>query len=254
VVRTTLDDAAVEMKSLATASEAVRQERMRELLEGAMRAANHAVFERGQRDRSNHGMGTTLEVVAIVKGQAFIAHAGDSRTYLVRDGSAQQVTFDHTVAQVMRRAGTISPEEAEVSPMRSVLSNAVGISVHLTVDHAVVELQPGDRLLMCTDGLYEYFAPDELSAALSDRPAAAALDALIEGARSRGGADNITGIIVEHVVEHVVDAAAPLELDEDAPTTPISVPVDTPPRPLDGVADGAVSALIEQGLRESSQP
>jgi serine/threonine protein phosphatase PrpC len=166
----------------------------------------------------------------------------------MRAGEARLLTTDHTVAQAMRRAGTISPAEADVSPMRSVLSNAVGISPHLTVDHATVELADEDRLLISSDGLYDYFDGDELAAAVTQQSPASALELLIEAARERGGHDNITGVIVDLPV-----AASPLDFD-DAPTSPISVPLEAPPQPLADATDGVVSALVEQALRESSQP
>jgi protein phosphatase len=250
VVRVALEDASPQLASFATAPTRAGREEIRLLLEQAVRAANHAVLARSQRELDKHGMGTTLEVALVLAGEAFVSHVGDSRTYLMRDEAAVQATIDHTVAQVMRRAGTLSPEEADTSPMRSVLSNAIGISADVAVDHVHLRLRPGDRLLLCSDGLYEYFTPNELAAWVSHHPGEAALAGLIDQACSRGGSDNITGIVVEVPLA----SAAPEEVLDDAPTSPISLPPDTAPTPIVAVADDALSAFVEQALREASGP
>ncbi len=192
------------------------------LLENALHEANDEVYRRGQCETDKENMGTTLDVVLIAGGEAFVAHVGDSRVYLIRDGQAQVQTDDHTMAQLYRRAGTLSDEEAEVSPMRAVLANAIGVTPDVTVDHCHVVLRPGDRLLLCTDGMYEYFADQELSPPVADCAAADALDWLIAEACKRGGHDNITGM----VIEVGAPAAAPQEALDDAITAPFELPVE----------------------------
>jgi protein phosphatase len=143
-------------------------------------------------------MGTTLEVVVVVAGEAFVAHVGDCRTYLVRDGRARRLTEDHTVAHALCTAGRISDDDESRSPMRSVLTNMIGCSVDVVVDHVHVALRAGDRLLMCSDGLYDHLRTPELGACASTAPGPEpAVTELVTRARARGGEDNITGIVIE---------------------------------------------------------
>lgn len=248
-VRAELESDTLLLATFEAAPTERRRQQLRTLLARAANAANQAVLERSRREADKHRMGTTLEVVLVLAGEAFVCHVGDSRTYLIRDGAARQLTDDHTVAQVMRRAGTLSPAEADSSPMRSVLCNAIGVSPDVSVDHGHLVLHPGDRLLVCSDGLYDYFQPDELARWVSCHAGEAALAGLVAQACERGGADNITGI----VVEVPAPSHAP-ELLDDAPTSPISLPPDTAPTPIVAVADDALSAFVEQALRESSGP
>ena len=240
-VREILEAAKGELDTFAAAPSDDGRAWLRALLERAMRVANEDLFERSRRERDKHGMGTTLDVVLVLAGEAFVTHAGDSRTYLVRQGMAIQTTVDHTVAAAMVRAGVMTAEDAEQSPMRSVLSNAVGTSEHVHVDHVHLELEPGDRLLLCSDGLYDYFAPRELVSWVTDVPGDRALAALIAQARARGGRENITGIVVE--------ISSP-------PGWPAAT-LDPPPfslGPLADIDDDALAAFLEHALRESSQP
>lgn len=219
--------------------------------------ANKAVFERSEREPDLHQMGSTLELVAICGKEAFIAHVGDSRTYLVRNGKIAQLTVDHTVAETMRRAGTINSEEARVSPMRSVLSNAIGVTPTVTVELLRIELKPGDRLLVCSDGLHDYFTKDELVLHVAAGDLEAVLAQMIDHARKGGGHDNITGVIIEartrpSATEPPVRACDPVD---DEPTNPLSVPTDSAvPSPIGGISDESLSHIIDRTLRESSRP
>jgi serine/threonine protein phosphatase PrpC len=168
------------------------------LLESAVRAAHQAVFERGSKETDKQGMGTTLDVVLLGGNEAFVAHVGDSRTYLVRDGKASQVTTDHTVAEVLVIEGKLSPEEAQVSPLRTILVNAVGVAPDVGVEMAHVRLRKGDFVLLCSDGLHDYYPLDqEIAGVVAEAPPAVALEKLVGTAKSRGGHDNITGVLFE---------------------------------------------------------
>ncbi len=250
VVRNALDAAADVMSTITGTPTQAERGWMRSLLERAVRAANDAVVARGHRDRAHHGMGTTLDVVVILGDQAFVAHVGDSRTYLIRDNAALQLTSDHTVAQAMVDIGVLTREEAARSPMRSVLCNAVGGGTpDIAIDHVHIQLRPGDRVLACTDGLYDYFDEQELALVTSAESCESALDSLIRAACERGGDDNLTGIAIE-----IAEAAVPIDPLEDAPTQPFSIPI---PRagsaPLAGISDDALAGIVEQVLREVSR-
>jgi hypothetical protein len=143
-------------------------------------------------------MGTTLEVLLIAGGEAFVAHVGDSRTYLFRSGSTAQVTTDHTVAEVLVIEGKLSAEEARLSPLRTILVNAIGVSADVGVELAHLRLRRGDKLLLCSDGLHDYYpAETEIAEILHELEGEPGLIRLIELAKERGGHDNITGILVE---------------------------------------------------------
>jgi PPM family protein phosphatase len=197
VVRTILDAGAAEIDRLATAPDADRRRRVRGLLERAVQYANEIVLERARERRELQGMGTTLEVVVVAGHELFIAHVGDSRTYLVRDGYAARLTVDHTVAESMRSNGLWSDDEARSSPMRSVLTNAIGLKPMVAIDQRHLPLHDGDRLLLCSDGLYDYFSIGELGVAMQQTRIDDGLAALIAAARARGGHDNITGVAIE---------------------------------------------------------
>ncbi len=178
------------------------------VLENAVRQAHQSVFDRGAKESDKQGMGTTLDVVLVAGNEAFVAHVGDSRTYLVRDGRAAQITTDHTVAEVLVIEGKLSIEEAQISPLRTILVNAIGVAPDVGVEMAHVRLKRGDRLLLCSDGLHDYFPLEqEVSDHVSEYPPSEALDRMITIAKNRGGHDNITGIVLE-VLE------TPSELDE----------------------------------------
>ncbi len=170
------------------------------LLEDAVRKAHQAVFERGGRETDKKGMGTTLDVLLLAGGEAFVAHVGDSRTYLLRGGAAAQVTTDHTVAEVLVIEGKLSPEEARMSPLRTILVNAIGVSPDVGVELAHLKLRRGDLLLLCSDGMHDYYpAESEIAEMLTEEKGEKGLARLVELAKDRGGHDNITGVLVEVV-------------------------------------------------------
>ena len=195
-----------------------------QLLQSAVLAAHQAVYQRGSKESDKAGMGTTLDVLLIAGQEAFVAHVGDSRTYLIRDGKAAQLTTDHTVAEVLVIEGKLTIEEALVSPYRTVLVNAIGVAADVGVEMAHLQLRPGDKLLLCSDGLHDYFlAEQELADALGPveaRASRAALTQLVETAKDRGGHDNITGVVVT-IVD--LSEAVPAAIEQDQ-TLPVDLP------------------------------
>jgi hypothetical protein len=190
------------------------------LLQSAVLQAHQAVYQRGQAESDKQGMGTTLDVVLIAGGEAFVAHVGDSRTYLIRDGRASQITTDHTVAEVLVIEGKLTIEEAQVSPLRTILVNAIGVSPDVGVEMAHVTLRRGDRLLLCSDGLHDYFpVEEEIAQRLSGEKPGEALAEMVELAKQRGGHDNITGVAVN--VAELVDAV-PSHMGEES-TQPVDL-------------------------------
>ncbi len=189
-----------------------------QLLQGAVLSAHQAVFQRGAKESDKAGMGTTLDVLLVAGHEAFVAHVGDSRTYLIREGKANQLTTDHTVAEVLVIEGKLTIEEAMVSPYRTVLVNAIGVAADVGVEMAHLQLRQGDKLLVCSDGLHDYFlAEQEIADTLSDGETNQALTAMVETAKERGGHDNITGVVVS--VLELQDSAPGMAIDgeETAP-------------------------------------
>jgi hypothetical protein len=191
-----------------------------QLLQNAVLQAHQAVYQRGQAEPDKQGMGTTLDVVLVAGAEAFVAHVGDSRTYLVRDTKTSQVTTDHTVAEVLVIEGKLTIEEAQVSPLRTILVNAIGVSADVGVEMAHVTLKKNDRILLCSDGLHDYFPIDEeIAQRLSEDKPGEALKEMVELAKTRGGHDNITGVAV-HITE-IVDAVPSQTSDES--TQPVEI-------------------------------
>jgi PPM family protein phosphatase len=171
----------------------------RHALMEAFAAANRAVIEKAAADPAYSGMATTLTVALLHQDQLHIAHVGDSRAYLLRDGEPlRQLTSDHTVVAQLVRQQRMSRDEAAVHPFRSVLVTAVGLEPEPLVDLLrPLDLQPGDQVLLCSDGLTEPVADEtiaELLAANSDGDAACR--ALIDAANRAGGPDNITVVLL----------------------------------------------------------
>lgn len=202
-VRQKLEASRAQLADFAQAPTDAGRRSIVQLLQDAVLSAHQAVFQRGSTEDDKNGMGTTLDVVLVSGTEAFIAHVGDSRTYLIREGRASQLTTDHTYAEVMVIEGKLTIEEAQVSQLRNILVNAVGVSAEVGVEMAHLELRRDDRLLLCSDGLHDYFPGDvEISERLAGPDAGVGLVSLVELAKSRGGHDNITGIAI-----HVVDIA-----------------------------------------------
>jgi PPM family protein phosphatase len=224
-VRKTLEAARKDIETFKRSPTDAGRRGIVQLLQSAVLSAHQAVFQRGQHEADKAGMGTTLDVVLIAGPEAFVAHVGDSRTYLVRDGRSSQITTDHTVAEVLVIEGKLTIEEAQVSPLRTILVNAIGVSADVGVEMAHVTLKRGDRLLLCSDGLHDYFPiEEEIAQKLSTDAPGDALKDMVELAKTRGGHDNITGVAVQ--VTEVIDAV-PGALDGQS-TQPVDAPSNNP--------------------------
>lgn len=269
-IRKALSDSDESLKQYAAEpSESGRQE-IAQVLEEAVREAHKAVFERGVAEPDKQGMGTTLDVVLLCGQEAFVAHVGDSRTYLLRGATAAQITTDHTVAEVLVIEGKLSAEEALVSPLRTILVNALGVSAEVGVEMAHLTLHKGDRLLMCSDGLHDYFPQEqELYDEVVANDPDVALGKLVEAAKERGGHDNITAVIVEvldapHVEEMQTMPSPMLRATSDGiphaigkdDTMPVDAQANTPPSPAadDAEADSSDEKPFDEQDYRSTVP
>ena len=168
-------------------------------LTAAIREANAAILDRAGGDPGLWGMGTTVTAAALAgEHHLQLAHVGDSRAYLLRDGSLEQLTTDHTVVAELVRRGRLSPAQAAIHPERSILTRAVGLDPRIPVDTPdPLELQDGDQVLLCSDGLTEPVDDDQIAQLLSAEPDGnAACQALIDAANAAGGPDNITVVLL----------------------------------------------------------
>lgn len=171
----------------------------RELLEAAIRAASAEVFSDAQRHHDHHGMGTTVVACLVVDARhVMIAHVGDSRAYLWRNGQLQPMTRDHTVVQELVERGRLSAAAAEQHPYKNVLSRNLGAKPEIQIDFVSLALQPGDRLLLCSDGLYGYATAGAIQDLLgSGKTAEHTVHDLIERALRGGGGDNVSALVID---------------------------------------------------------
>ncbi|MEO8700022.1 MAG: Stp1/IreP family PP2C-type Ser/Thr phosphatase [Kofleriaceae bacterium] len=171
----------------------------RQLLEGAIQTASASVFAASQSNRERHGMGTTVVACLVVDPKhVIVAHVGDSRGYLLRNGRLQALTRDHTIVEELVDRGLLTPDEAERHPYKNVLSRNLGARPECRIDVIELELKPGDRVLLCSDGLYGYASVEAIQYILGsgDAPEHVARD-LIELALRGGGGDNVSTIVIE---------------------------------------------------------
>jgi protein phosphatase len=161
-------------------------------------AANRAIREEVSRRPDLQGMGTTLTLVQLTPdGKAKFAHVGDSRAYLFRGGELRQLTEDHTVAAEYVALGQLSAEEAVDHPQSHMLTRCLGLTRFVNVDEFDLDLEPGDRLLLCSDGLNSMVAPDRIADSLTGGTADEAAWKLVEVANKAGGHDNTSVIVID---------------------------------------------------------
>ncbi|MBU6288573.1 MAG: PP2C family protein-serine/threonine phosphatase [Chloroflexota bacterium] len=170
-------------------------------LTGAVQAANarvHAVATGGAAETA--GMQTTLSVLVLCGRQSFVAHAGDSRIYRLRDGTLSRLTADHSEAAELVRLRLIAPEDAASHPRRSVLTRTLGATPRIRPDFSRAPVEDGDRFLLCTDGLWGEVQDHEIASAMA-MPPEGGCERLVAMANERGGGDNVSVSII-----HVRDA------------------------------------------------
>jgi len=247
------------------ALETVQQlfERQEGSLADQVSRANRAVYDRSQSDRSVSGMGTTLTAALIDENKVHLVHVGDSRAYLVRDGALTQLTEDHTLVHRMVLEGEITPEEAETHPHRSILTRALGVDESVQVDEGDVQVESGDRLLLCTDGLTGMVPEGQIQEILRDAAdPQEAVDRLVKVANRAGGIDNITAVVLDFgeagdkgatkasaiphqpTVEQPVPKVAPPERSD---ITIVGAPIPEPP-PEDSASRSGPSSTTTSSL------
>jgi protein phosphatase len=172
--------------------------RLAALVRGAIQSACYMVHTMGEIDPERRGMSTTASVVLITGAWATVGWVGDSRVYLGHAGEHVQLTDDHTLVNFQIRQGLMTPEEARISRLKHVITRAVGHREFVEVDVRQIELGPGDKLLLCSDGLHEYLDDDPLLSRLFEQPLDRAAREAVRHANDCGGRDNITALFVEY--------------------------------------------------------
>lgn len=166
------------------------------VLRSAARVAGRAIYDEAQDNPRYSGMGTTLTAAVIDQDSLFVAHVGDSRCFVYRDGAVLQATQDHSWIAEQVRAGNMSDAEAKESKLRHIITRSVGFEREVNVDLVFVQLQPGDCVVLCSDGLSNYVDQDELARVLATTYYQRVPEFLVALANDRGGDDNITVIAV----------------------------------------------------------
>ena len=240
-------------------------------LQQALIAANSLLAETVFEHSELTGMGTTVSSILRVGDQVVVAHIGDSRIYLFRDGELKQITADHTFVQRLVDSGRITPEEAAVHPRRSVLMRVLGdVDAAPEIDTAIFDTKPGDRWMLCSDGLSSYVTDDKMASILATvRTATGAADRLVKESLDHGAPDNVTVVLVD--IEDsdgvsgmpptfVGSAAAPLSYENDTSRRPIRLPTlllhplkATPPEDSHFEPEGEsyLEELIEEDRRRA---
>lgn len=161
----------------------------------AVKSVNSYIYNKSKTDESLEGMGTTLVAAVFIRNKVFVLNIGDSRCYIIRDGSAVRVTTDHSAVQMLVDSGMITPSQARNHPNKNIITRALGVEQDVKCDTFVVDTQKDDRIILCTDGITNYIddleLPFEAMKNIETIP-----QRLIELANSRGGADNSTVVVI----------------------------------------------------------
>jgi serine/threonine protein phosphatase PrpC len=175
----------------------VRSQDILALLEQAVQSAGGAIFQRGKVEQEKRGMGTTISALLLVGDRGFVAHVGDSRIYLLRQDQVIQLTEDHSLINELIRRGKVTKDGLSRSPYsayKNAVTRAVGVYETVQVDTIDFDVLPGDRFLICSDGLHSYLDDDKLKGLFAGEEITTIPKAFIDHANEAGGQDNITAI------------------------------------------------------------
>lgn len=183
-------------KITSSYNEKMRDSSIKNLLDSAITAANIEVYDMAYSRPDLKGMGTTVVAVVVRDNVAHIAHAGDSRAYIVNRDGVEQITVDHSLVQNLVDRGEITKEEAEHHPNKNVITRALGVDKRIDVDFSEVDLQENETLILCTDGLSNCVNNAEIADDIKDGQYYAFADRLVKRANKNGGNDNITVVAI----------------------------------------------------------
>ena len=174
-------------------------EQYKDILISAVSDGNVAVYDESLQNEMYVGMGTTAVVVLMVKNKAYIAHVGDSRVYLLKEGELYQITKDHSIVQTLLEQGKITREEALTHPQKNMITRAIGVSCFVDIDYIEVSNTENSAFLLCSDGLSNTCSDSLIQQVLKETPAEKICETLIDLANKAGGIDNITTVYMSGV-------------------------------------------------------
>lgn len=182
--------------------------------------ANKRIYDLASSQKAFHGMGTTCSAFVVTGDNVYYAHVGDSRGYFLKNNSIVRITEDHTYVQELVNRGEITTKEADTHPKRNILTNAMGTKPDLRIDTGKCNylFEKNDRLMLCSDGLYDYLNETELAEILSTKTLQEAAEQMIAEAKKRGGHDNIT-VVLSEKTEPAKETIAKETKDFDLPQT-----------------------------------
>lgn len=203
----------------------------------AINLANQAIYDEAARDQSKRGMGTTCVATVIRDDLCYVLNVGDSRLYRLRQGRLEQLTQDHSWVMEQVRAGILTAAEAATHPYKNIVTRSLGPSPHVEPDLAQYELEAGDVLLLCSDGLDVTMADEQIRQVLEANPTPqSAADELVRQANNNGGPDNISVIVVR--IEHVSAGTGESRVEHGSNTNPFpateTAGLDTLPLEVEG--------------------
>lgn len=186
-----------EILRLLTQPDRAKETSLPDATQNAIYAANEAIYSRAQRNHRLNGMGTTLVVLAAQEQNVWVLNIGDSRCYRLRGGQLEQVTRDHSLVEEQVRLGRMTPREALHSPLKNVITRALGTQSQVTPDVFEMQAEAGDLFLLCSDGLTRELSDRTIEGVLSrDLPLEMLSGQLVDEAKRAGGHDNITCLLV----------------------------------------------------------
>lgn len=169
---------------------------IKNLLESAVAAANVEIYDTAMSDPDLRGMGTTVVAVIADGRDAYIAHVGDSRAYLLTGEGIEQLTRDHSIVQAMVEKGQLTEDEAKNHPRKHFITRALGVEDTVQCDYTEISIPEDGSLLLCTDGLTNMVDADDIYAVVRKNGAEQAVQQLLDAANAAGGSDNITAVLL----------------------------------------------------------
>lgn len=191
----------IKNKLLKTDTRVINSMSIKNILESAISVANSKVFDSSKLDVKFKGMGTTIVVMFVIGSEIHIMYAGDSRVYIIKNDEINQITKDHTVVQSLIDAGEITSKEAETHPQKHYITRALGVEKELETDYLQYDLDDDSSVLLCTDGLSNYLIYDDIVALAKKSLENKNVNSFIDYALSKGGADNVTAVLVNRRTE-----------------------------------------------------
>lgn len=176
--------------------EGMRAKSIRNMLVSVIESANICIYDMAQSNADLVGMGTTVVAAIVDQERVYIAHAGDSRAYIIREDEVRQITTDHSVVQAMVENGELTPDEAKAHPRKNIITRALGVDANISIDFYEETMQPQDVIILCTDGLTNYVETEDIYQLTNDKNYYEFADRLVTLANNNGGGDNVTVVAI----------------------------------------------------------